>query len=202
MLDTTMKTVNSEEPIRIVIIGGTSRAGSSTEKALRLVARTAEAQGAHVTLFTGEALNLPHFAPERQERTETAAAMIAALRAADGVFLGSPGYHGGLSGLVKNALDYTEDMSKDDRPYFDGRAVGCLATGSGWQGANATLSSLRQITHALRGWPCPLGVAMNTREPVFNAQGECLVPEVRSQLEAMTHQVLGFARAFQNSERA
>ena len=62
---------------------------------------------------------------------------------ADGILLGSPGYHGGVSGLVKNALDYTEDMRGDERPYFDGRPVGAVATGAGWQGAVTTLTAMR-----------------------------------------------------------
>ncbi len=183
-----------EAPIRIVAVGGTIRQGSSTEKALRLVLRAAEACGAQVRLFAGADLELPHYAPERLERSAAATALVEALRAADGVILGSPGYHGGISGLVKNALDYTEDMSKDVRPYLDGRAVASLATGSGWQGANTTLAALRQVVHALRGWPTPLGVAINTREAVFDAEGRCLFPEVEKQLETMGRQVVQFAR--------
>ena len=52
--------------------------------------------------------------------------MIAALRRANGVILSTPCYHGSVSGLVKNALDYTEDMCKDPEPYLDGRAVGLI----------------------------------------------------------------------------
>jgi hypothetical protein len=33
--------------------------------------------------------------------------------------VGSPGYHGAISGLVKNALDYIEDLREDPRVYLD-----------------------------------------------------------------------------------
>ncbi|WP_321893445.1 NADPH-dependent FMN reductase [Paraburkholderia tropica] len=198
----TSHSIDRDSPVRIVAIGGTVRQGSSTEKALRLVLRSARESGADVQLFAGADLELPLYAPERAERTEESNSLIEALRAADGVVLGSPGYHGGISGLVKNALDYTEDMAKDPRPYFDGRAVGCLATGSGWQGANATLSALRQVVHALRGWPTPIGVAINTREPVFDTEGECLLPDVGRQLEMMGQQVVDFARLLRQSAAA
>jgi FMN reductase len=180
--------------LRIVGLGGTTRAGSSTEKALRVALAAAQAAGAETRLFTGADIDLPMYAPERPERTQAARDLVAALRSADGIILGSPGYHGSVSGLVKNALDYTEDMSKDVSPYFDGRAVGCLATGSGWQGANTTLNALRSVVHALRGWPTPLGVAINTREATFDADGACLSSEVEAQLHMMTMQVLNFAR--------
>jgi FMN reductase len=115
------------------------------------------------------------------------------LRRADGLVLGSPAYHGGISGLVKNALDYVEDMADDRRVYLDGMAVGCIGAGAGWQGAHATLAALRNVTHSLRGWPTPLGIALNTVEPAFDLEGHCVKPALEAQAEALARQILGFA---------
>jgi FMN reductase len=169
------------------------RSESSTAKALRHVLAHAETLGARTQLFSGPSLDLPLYAPERGERTAEATALLAALRQADGVILGSPGYHGGVSGLVKNALDYAEDLRDDPRSYFEGRAVGCVGTGAGWQGATAALGALRSIVHALRGWNTPLGVAINTAEPAFDADGGCLLPRLGEQLDMMAVQVVDFA---------
>ncbi len=108
--------------------------------------------------------------------------------------LGSPGYHGSISGLVKNALDYAEDLRTDARPYFSGRAVGCIATAGGWSAAVNTLGALRDIVHALRGWPTPLGAAINSAEMVFDEDGICRVPRVAQVLELIAREVIGFAR--------
>jgi FMN reductase len=113
---------------------------------------------------------------------------------ADGIILGSPGYHGSISGLVKNALDYAEDLRTDVRPYFSGRAVGCIATAGGWLGAVNTLGALRDIVHALRGWPTPLGAAINSAEKVFDEAGACQVPRVAQMLELIAGEVLSFVR--------
>ena len=179
----------------IVAVGGTLRAHSSTEKALRLILRRCEALGAETILISGHDLDLPPYAPERPERNDAAARLVNAFRSADAVVLGSPGYHGGISGLVKNAIDYTEDMRSDAACYFDGRPVGCVATGAGWQGAVATLGALRAIVHALRGWPTPLGVAINTIEPVFTPEGECLLPDLQRTLDAVAEQLIDFVAA-------
>ena len=80
------------------------------------------------------------------------------------MIVGSPGYHGTLSGLVKTALDYVEQLSKDERAYLDGLPVGLIATAAGWQAAVSTLQALRTIVHSLRGWPTPMGVAVNVAE--------------------------------------
>ena len=37
-------------------------------------------------------------------------------------------------------------------------------------GAINTLSALRDIVHALRGWPTPLGAAINSAESVFDEE--------------------------------
>ena len=55
------------------------------------------------------------------------------------VVIASPGYHGTVSGLVKNSLDYLEVLREDDRPYLDGRAVGVIAVASsGGRGVHQT----------------------------------------------------------------
>jgi FMN reductase len=180
-------------PPFIVALGGALRENSSTEKAMRLVLAEAARAGATTLLITGQALNLPLYAPDHAHRTPAAQGLVEALARADGIILGSPGYHGSISGVVKNALDYAEDLRGDARPYFTNRAVGCIATAGGWPGAVNTLGALRDIVHALRGWPTPLGVAINTAEPVFDAEGTCLNPKVAEMLRAMAGEILQFA---------
>src|SRR5579859_2887401 len=177
----------------IVALGGTLRPNSSTEKALGVVLRAAEALGAETLLLGGAELDLPLYAPECPDRSPAARRLVEALRRADGIVLGSPGYHGGISGLVKNALDYVEDMRADPAPYFEGRAVGCVATAAGWQATMTTLAALRDVVHALRGWPTPLGVPINTLDPVFGPQGECLSPRLQDQLAVVAQQIVEFA---------
>jgi FMN reductase len=177
----------------IVGIGGTTRAGSSTEKALRFALKVCEQLGATTTCLAGDVLSaLPHYAPENPERTPEAKTLIEELRRADGVIIASPGYHGTVSGLVKNALDYTEDMREDDPPYLAGRAVGCIATGAGWQGVVMTLDTLRSIAHALRGWPTPMGAAINSTMPVFGPDGDVTDERVAFQLRTVAEELVGF----------
>jgi FMN reductase len=119
--------------------------------------------------------------------------VIACLRIEIIIWVVSPGYHGTISGLVKNALDYVEDLRDEERPYLDGRAVGCVATATGWQAAVTTLTSLRSIVHALRGWPTPLGAAVNSGEVSFGGVGECTSETVAGNLRTIGKQVAKFA---------
>ena len=83
-------------------------------------------------------------------------------------------------------------MRSDERVYFDGRSVGCIGCGYGYQGPGMVLAQLRSITHALRGWPVPLGVAINSAVTKFE-NGKCTDPGITKQLEIMARQVVDFA---------
>ena len=163
---------------------------------MRHVLAAVERSGARIKLISGPLLQLPLYQPENAERGAGARLLVAELALADGIIIGSPGYHGSISGLVKNALDYAEDLRTDARPYFSGRPVGCIATAGGWPGAINTLGALRDIVHALRGWPTPLGAPINSAESVFDEDGKCLVPRVAQVLDLMAHEVMSFARSW------
>lgn len=178
----------------IIGLGGTTRAGSSTERALGFALAAAEAAGAEVELIAGPDLILPMYSPETPERTPEARRIVAALRRAHGVIIASPGYHGSLSGLIKNALDYVEDMRGDAVPYLDGRAVGLIACASGWQATGTTLVALRSIIHALRGWPTPLGVGVNTVGGLLDPAGTIADPAIAAQLTLLGQQVVDFSQ--------
>jgi FMN reductase len=181
--------------VSVVGIGGSLREDSQSERALRIALAGAEEAGAKVTTISGTDLVLPFYDPAVADRPAAAVRLVEELRHADGVILVSPGYHGTISGLVKNALDYLEDLREDERVYLDGRAVGCVAVARGWQASVTTLAALRSIVHALRGWPTPLGSAVNSAEAVFDAAGECSDPAVVTTLRLIGHQVVEFALA-------
>ncbi|MGB6117829.1 MAG: NAD(P)H-dependent oxidoreductase [Mesorhizobium sp.] len=177
----------------IVGLGGTMRANSSSELALRMTLTAAEKAGARTMIFSGSDLDLPTYNPETPERSPKAMALISALRSADGVIISSPAYHGSLPGYLKNALDYVEDMRADERIYFEGRAVGCIVCAAGWQAVGPTLTTLRSIVHALRGWPTPLAVGVNSLETRFSPDGTCTSDKDAGAISIMAGQVVRFA---------
>ncbi|MGE4339312.1 MAG: NADPH-dependent FMN reductase [Pigmentiphaga sp.] len=180
---------------KVLLLGGTLVPNSTTEKALRIVAAEIEKRDAQVTVFTGPELDLPFYC-HGSDRSRNALRLVEAMRAADSLVIGSPAYHGGVSGLIKNALDYAEDLRTDDRAYFTGRAVGCIGLGGGWQGAIAALNALRSTVHALRGWPTPFGVAINASLRPFDNDGVCTDLKLSAELVTLAEQVTSFP-AFQ-----
>lgn len=185
----------------IVGIGGTAQATSSTEQALKLALAEAERSGAEVQLFgSAQIADLPHYMTPGHDTHEGGRALVEAVRRADGVLIASPGYHGSISGLVKNAIDYLEETAKDERVYLDGLPVGLISTAYGWQATASTLTTLRSIVHALRGWPTPLGAAINSAGGLFK-DGECTDPRVCEQLNIVGRQVYEFAQLRRRNPR-
>lgn len=169
------------------------REGSATEQALDLALAEAQAAGARVLRLGAELLSaLPLYGAEPQPGGQAARTLLSALRRADGVIIASPAYHGSLSGAVKNAIDYMEDLRGDPRPYLDGVPVGLIATAGGWQATGPTLAALRSIVHALRGWPTPMGAGVNTAQARFEG-GTCADEPTRAQLALVGRQVAAFA---------
>ena len=162
---------------------------------MRHVLAAAQRAGARTKLISGPSLQLPMYEPGNPERSDSARDLVAELALADGIILGSPGYHGSISGLVKNALDYAEDLRSDPRPYFSGRAVGCIATAGGWPGAVNTLGALR----GHRSRAARLADAARARpsirpEKVFDEAGTCQVPRIAQMLDVIAAEVSSFVR--------
>jgi len=179
-------------PIHVVGIGGTTRIGSSSEVALRLSLAAAAERGATTELISGPLLDLPLYDPSNEHRSLSARRLVQSLRRADGIIISTPSYHGALSGMIKNALDYVEDMRADPLPYFEGRAVGTIVCAYGAQALGTTLVSVRSIVHALRGWPTPYAAAFNSADKPF-VDSVPASPEIAAQLDVVAEQVVRFA---------
>jgi FMN reductase len=175
----------------VVGIGGSTRATSLTDELLRTALAEAEVRGARTMAFGGAFLaQLPIYVAD--EDSPAAAELVTAVGNADGLIIATPGYHGGMSGLVKNGMDHLESLRNDARPYLSERAVGTIVTAAGWQACGTTLVSLRSAIHALRGWPTPYGATVNSADPVF-AEGGVLLEPIAAALRLVTGQVLDFA---------
>ena len=186
---------NATAPVRVLALGGSTAPLASSERALRIAAQAAADLGAEVQFVTGRDLMVPTYDTETDHRSDEVQHLVEALRRCDGLIVASPGYHGTISGMIKNALDYAEDLRRDARPYLDGRAVGVIAVAHGWQTAVGTLHQLRQVVHALRGWPTPLGCAINDSDRLIGNDVSTTDAAIVRQLQTLGEQVTQFALA-------
>ncbi len=128
----------------IVGIGGTGLTTSSTGYALAVALSVTQSMDASIRHIGAELLyELSFYKPQCGLRDEIQKAFVEIVRNSNAVIIASPAYHGGMSGVIKNALDTLDDLRSDDRPYLDGRAVGCIVRSHGPQAGGATLAAMR-----------------------------------------------------------
>jgi FMN reductase len=182
----------------IVGLGGSSRPDSATQRALNAVMRMASQAGAETVVLGPAELDLPPYPPDRRvERVPAARRLISEINRADGLVLASPDYHGGVSGLLKNALDYLHDLNDLPRPCLEARAVGLVVCSERPDTAGGTLTALRSIVHALGGWPTPLGITLNSLDAAaIDAFGNLSDPVMAERFGTLTDQIMGFAYAW------
>ena len=177
----------------VVGLGGVAGSSSSTERALAIALKAVEARGVETRMFGGDFLGaLPMYLPKAATRTDQELDFVETVRRADGLIIASPGYHGSISGVIKNALDLLEETARDRRVYLSGIPVGLVVTAYGWQATGSTIATLRSIVHALRGWPTPLAAAINSQVSRFGEDGACDDASAVAQLNLVGDQIADF----------
>ena len=182
--------------IRVAGICGSLRQASYTRMALTIALRGAEESGAEVHLIDlrdyhlifcdgGDSADLP----------ADVIRLCDDVKRAQGVILGTPEYHGGYSGVLKNALDL---MGFDE---FGGKMIGLIGVSGGSTGAFGALSGLRSVGRAVHAWVVPEQAAISNVDEVFDDRGNCTDPEIEKRLKAVGRQVAKFA-SLHNSAQA
>jgi FMN reductase len=69
-----------------------------------------------------------------------------------------------------------------------------IVTAAGSQAAGTTLTAVRSIVHAMRGWPTPFGAAMSVSAASFGPDGRPLEVRDAWQLDTVAGQVVQFAK--------
>lgn len=134
----------TEHPVRILMISGSGRDGSTNTAVLRTAAELAPA-GVAAELFTG-LLALPLFNPDDDREDATPHPAVMAMRtsvaAADALLISTPEYAGALPAALKNLLEWTiGDAGTYEKPIAWINASGPAAP-SGAADAHASLEKV------------------------------------------------------------
>lgn len=177
--------------VRILGIGGSTRANSLSEKALRVALQVAGSKGATTVPATVRQLDLPLFNDDipLEDYPHTLTWLLNEVRQADAFIFCSPTYHGTVSGAVKNALDALNFLARDTPPYLGGKPVGLMALGA--NSANV-INSLLHTVRGLNGLSVPKVVMVPTNA-LDESKDEIINPTIAMRLEAMVDQTIELA---------
>ncbi len=175
-----------KDQIKIVGICGSLREGSYTHAALTVALRGAAEAGAQTQLINLRDYKLP-FCDGGDADSADAKKLRAEVSAAQGIILATPEYHGGFSGVLKNALDL---MGFDE---FEGKMIGLVGISGGAMGAFSALNTLRTVGRAVHAWVVPEQASVPHASDVFDDAGHCKDPRVEKRLKEVGRQVAKFA---------
>lgn len=128
---------------------------------MREALRIAAEHGAPTEMLDLREMDLPMYVPDWQIADYPAAhqpaitRLIETCRRAKAMVWASPTYHGTVSGVFKNAVDYIELMMDDTPAYLNGKAVGVIAIND-----SKTFSAMSNSVHELQAWLAPTHVQL------------------------------------------
>ncbi len=152
--------------VKIVGIIGSLRTDSYSALALQQAADRVEALGAEVDILDLREMKLP-FCDGGSEYPDYPDVDVLRdkVKAADGLILATPEYHGSVSGVLKNALDL---MSFE---HLSGKVTGAISVLGGQSNSNA-LNDLRIIVRWVHGFVIPEQIAVGQAWQAFDSQGK------------------------------
>ncbi|MDN4524394.1 NADPH-dependent FMN reductase [Fictibacillus fluitans] len=130
--------------MKILVMNGSPTAESRTRGIAEYAANVLQEKGVEVTFFDVGKDRLPLYTGDTAEQeNEAVRKLVKAADEAQGFFVCTPEYHNGMSGALKNALDFLTGAQFKNKP-----AVITAAAGGGKGGINA-LNNLRTVLRGL-----------------------------------------------------
>jgi FMN reductase len=149
--------------IKILGVGSSMRKGSYGTRALKMMLDAAMKHEAKTRLLDLRGTIMPMFNPDMSnEHQEQMKRVIDDVNWADAFVLSSPDYHGSMSGVMKNFLDFYWEE-------FAGKTFGYIC--SSHEKGLTVMDQMRTAVRQCYGWSLPYGVSVNGEED-FNEKGE------------------------------
>ncbi|SDX18726.1 NADPH-dependent FMN reductase [Paenibacillus sp. CF384] len=149
--------------MRITIIAGSNRPESTSTKLSRYIGKFIESEGHEVTVYDLYKQPLPFYGTHEDSNANLAALRESVLHS-DAVVLSTPEYHGSISGVLKNALDF---LGGD---HFDSKAVLSICSAGGAVGVSS-LTQLQAMVRNMHGINCPEWISIGGAARQFEADG-------------------------------
>lgn len=177
--------------MNIVFLAGSNRKDASSTLLARAVAGRMEAAGHTPDFFDLYENPLPLFDPDEDYNGHPGVDLLfSKFLRAHAIVLASPEYHGTVSGVLKNALDFLA------YEHFDGKAVLALAS-SGGGVAFGTLTHIQWIVRNLHGVNCPEWISIGGTERSFRPDGTPSELKVQTRVAKTADYFLKMARQLQ-----
>jgi FMN reductase len=163
-----------DKSLNILAVIGSLHRESVTRSVVRLVAERLRADGCNVDVLDFEKEPLALYNPDTAHDLPGYAELQTRVESADVILLGTPDYHGSISGATKNFLDHFWRE-------FAGKLFATIVA-SHEKGLTVT-DQLRTVARQCYAWTLPYGVSFNEDEDV--KEGQIVSSSLKARLEMM-----------------
>ncbi len=163
--------------MNIALIAGSNRKQAASAQLLRYMAERLRTRGHEAEVVDLYQLKLPLYSPDEDYGSHPeVAALHKAVSDAEAIVLATPEYHAGMSGVLKNALDF---LSKS---HFGGKPILLASTAGGAVGVSS-LTQMQTIMRNLHGIVSPEWVSLGGDAQQFDHNGVPAHAGVRERVE-------------------
>ncbi|SEO24347.1 NADPH-dependent FMN reductase [Paenibacillus sp. OV219] len=178
--------------MRIVMIAGSNRANATSTSLSLYIKKVMEGEGHEVTLIDLYKQPLPFYGSAGADTDANVVAMRQAVLHSEAIVLSTPEYHGSMSGVLKNALDF---MGGD---HFDSKAVLSVSSAGGAVGV-ASLTQMQAIVRNMHGVNCPEWISIGGAQREFNEDGSPKSTDVQTRIHKTVPYFLHLAAMLKRS---
>ncbi len=165
--------------LKILGVASSMRTSSYSTRVLKLILEKAEKRGAEIKLLDLRELQLPMYHPEQNSSPELDK-ITEYVKWADAFVLASPDYHGSMSGVIKNFLDF---FWSD----FAGKTFGYICASH--EKGLTVMDQMRTVVRQCYGWSMPYGISVNSDQD-FDKQGNIINENIPSRIKTIARDLV------------
>ena len=180
--------------IKLLGIAGSMRSNSYSFKALEHALKIAKDNyNAEINLFDLRKNRLPIYEPnlnhDRIQTVEKESLQMAntLVKWADAIILTSPDYHGSMSGVLKNFLDY---FWKE----FSGKTFGYICASH--EKGLTVMEQMRTAVRQCYGWSMPYGISTSSND--FDEAGNLTNKKTLLRIEMLSRDIVYYGKVIRN----
>ena len=181
----------AEVSLHILAVVGSLQRESVTRVVVLHVAQQLQAAGCTVDMLDFEKESLALYNPDTAHNSPGYAELQARVHRADVIILGTPDYHGGISGAMKNFLDHFWHE-------FAGKLFATLVA-SHEKGLTVT-DQLRTVARQCYAWTLPYGVSLT--EDIDVKDGQIASDALKQRLEMLVRDLRVYGEILARQRRA
>ncbi|MDH3693173.1 MAG: NAD(P)H-dependent oxidoreductase [Gammaproteobacteria bacterium] len=186
-------------PPKILAFAGSTRSGSFNKKLIRTAAQMVADTGAEVTqidlrdypmpLYDGD-LESEHGLPENAKKLKQL------MCEHHGFLIAAPEYNSSITGVLKNAIDWTSRPESDETPLiaYSGKVAALLAASPGGLGGLRTLVTVRMILGNLNMIVIPEQKAIPQSHQAFDEQENLKDDATRAAVELVVRHLVDVSK--------